>query len=377
VAKLNADLARGTVHLDFDPTTGYFKSIAAALKLPIDSQVVVFSKSSVQSRYITPQNPRAIVFNDAVVVGYIHGAEYLEFAAHDPQQGVVFYTLDQQRVDKPVIDRRDFCLSCHNANSTLDVPGMLVRSLATSATGTTLPRFGNYVSDHRSPFDERWGGYYVTGQHGAMKHLGNRLIADRNNPDALVTAETTNLTSLEGRFATEHYLSPQSDIVALLVFEHQMRMINLITRVGWDARVLAAQQRDVESALSASVNELVGYLLFVDERPLPAPVKGTTRFAERFSSEGPRDSRGRSLRQLDLSTRLVRYPCSYMIYSDAFDALPGVAKSAIYRRVQQVLSGADTASRYSRLSANDRRAVVEILRDTKKGLPDSFRLPTN
>jgi hypothetical protein len=373
VAALKADLARGAAHLAFDETTGYLPSVAAALHLPVDSQVLVFSKTSVQSRYINPGNPRAILFNDAVAVGYIHGAEYLEFAAQDPRQGVVFYTLDQRRSETPAIERRDFCLTCHNGNATVDVPGMLVRSLATMASGSTAPRFANYVSDHRSPFDERWGGYYVTGQHGSMTHLGNRQLIDRNNPDALVTDDTRNVASLEGRFALDHYLSPHGDIVALLVFEHQMRMMNLITRLGWEARVLAAQDRDSAAPASATVNELVDYLLFVDEIPLPAPVRGTSRFADTFQAQGPTDRRGRSLRHLDLSTRLLRYPCSYLIYSDAFNALPPLARRAVYTRMWQVLSGADHAKRYARRAPADRRAIVEILLDTKKDLPDDFR----
>ena len=106
-------------------------------------------------------------------------------------------------------------------------------------------------------------------------------------------------------------------------------------------------------------------MLFADEPPLPAPVKGTSGFAERFSAEGPKDAKGRSLRQLDLQTRLLRYPCSYMIYSDAFGALPAPMRAAVYARLADVLSGNDRDPRYARLSAADRRAVLDILRATK------------
>ena len=305
-------------------------------------------------------------------LGFIHGAEFLEFAAQDPRQGVVFYTLDQRAVEKPVIERRDFCLSCHDNRSTLEVPGLLVRSIVTTATGAPVPKYGNSTPDHRTPFDDRWSGYYVTGRHGALQHLGNALLVDRTS-EARVTNDTLNLDSVTDRFDAGHYLSAHSDIVALLVFEHQMHMTNLLTRIGWDARILATPPRaDAPAVLAKAAAELVDYLLFVDETPLPAAVTGTSGFAAQFGGRGPADRRGRSLRQLDLRTRLLRYPCSYMVYSDAFDALPPLALAAVYARMWRILSGQDTAPKYARLMAADRRAIVEILRDTKKELPDYF-----
>jgi len=373
VAQLNAGLRSGAVRLTFDETSGYLPSILAALHLPAESQMLIFSKTSVQSRWISPRNPRALYFNDAVTIGYIPGADFLEFAAQDPQQGVIFYTLDQQRAEQPAIERRDFCLSCHNANATLDVPGMLVRSVVATATGNTVPRFGNYVADHRSPFVERWAGHYVTGRHGAMTHLGNATLVSSANPDGLTASETMNVGSVKERFEAGRYVSPHSDIVALLVFEHQMRMTNLLTRIGWDTRLaLETGRSDAAAIMRRAANEVVDYMLMVDEAPLPDRVSGTSGFAGKFAAQGPADRQGRSLRQLDLSTRLLRYPCSYMIYADAFDALPSEARDAIYRRLWQVLSGEEAGARYARLSGADRRAMVEILRDTKKNLPAYF-----
>jgi hypothetical protein len=374
VARLNGDLQRGAAHLTFDDRLGYLPSILEALHLPSESQLLIFSKTSVQSRFINPRNPRALYFNDSITVGYIPGADYLEFAAEDPQQGVIFYTLDQRRADQPTIDRRDFCLSCHYANATLDVAGMLVRSVAATLTGNTAPRLANYVSDHRSPFVERWAGHYVTGRHGAMKHLGNATYASGSDPGTLTAGETMNVQSVSERFDAARYVSPHSDIVALLVFEHQMRMTNLLTRIGWDARVaLHAGRPDAAAIIAGAAIEVVDYLLFVEETPLPDRVTGTSGFEKKLSAEGPMDRRGRSLRQLDLSTRLLKYPCSYMIYADAFDALPVQARDAIYRRLWDVLSRRETGPKYARLSLADRRAIVEILRDTKPTLPDYFQ----
>jgi hypothetical protein len=372
VARLNAELQRGAVTLAFDPVQGYLPSILKALRVPAASQLLLFTRSSVQAPRISPRNPRALYFDDTVTLGFIPGAEFLEFAAEDPQQGVVFYTLDQRAVEKPVIERRDFCLSCHNNRSTLEVPGLLIRSIATAATGAPVPKYGNYTTDHRSPFDERWAGYYVTGHHGSLAHLGNAMLIDRTS-EARVTNDTFNLDSVADRFDSARYPSPHSDIVALLVFEHQMHMINLLTRLGWDARLLLSASRpDASAILARSAEDMVDYLLFADETPLPAAVTGTSGFAGEFAARGPADHLGRSLRQLDLQTRLLRYPCSYMIYSDAFDALPPPARDAIYQRMWRVLSGQEAAPKYARLAAADRRAIVEILRETKTDLPAYF-----
>jgi len=363
VALLRQQLADGTATLAFEPEQGYLRSVLRALRLEADSQVLVYSKTSVQAVRINPKNPRAIYFGDAVTLGYIRGADYLEFAAQDPQQGTIFYTLDQKPSDRPVIERRDFCLSCHISVATLEVPGLLVRSIVTSPTGGTLPQLGNAVVDHRTPFAERWGGYYVTGRHGAIEHLGNALV-DRNDPQA-AHATAQNVMSLRDRFDVDAYLSPHADIAALLVFDHQMRMTNLLTRAGWDSRVAAAKHQDATAANRELAEAIVDYMLFVDEAPLTARIEGSSGFAERFSSEGPRDRKGRSLRELALATRLLRYPCSYMIYSDAFAQLPAAVHDAVYLRLADVLTGRVRDAKYHRLSASDRQAVLEILRDTK------------
>ena len=374
VATLNRDIEAEKVHLQFDGEKGYLRSTLNALHIPIESQMAVFSKTSVQAQRINPKNPRTLFFNDTVAVGWVRGG-FIEVAAQDPRQGVIFYVLDQTPVEKPRFTRHNDCLTCHNSNNAMGVPGMLVRSQFTAPNGNTMPWLGNYPSDHRSPLAERWGGWYVTGKAGTIRHMGNAVVTDGRNPDSPVLNQTLNLPSLAGQFDTDAYLSPYSDIVALMVFEHQMHMMNLLTRIGWQTRYLLrnGNVHKIEmNGLSDSAKDLVDYMLFVDEAPLQSKIEGTSGFADRFSADGPRDSRGRSLRQLDLEHRLMRYPCSYMIYSEVFDSLPLEAKDAIYQRLWLVLSGATTDERYSSLSRTDRKAIVEILRETKKGLPLYF-----
>jgi hypothetical protein len=210
-----------------------------------------------------------------------------------------------------------------------------------------------FVADHRSRLDTRWGGWYLTGSPGTTRHRARAV-------DSLGAA----LSDARG------YPSLHSDVTALMVLEHQTRMVNLMTRLGWEARLRAS---DAAERTRLAARDLVDYLFFVDEAPLAGPVKGSSRFAEVFAAQAPRDTRGRSLKQLDLTRRLLRYPCSYMVYAEAFDALPETALDAVYRRMWTVLSGQDRAARYAHLTLPTRQAIVEILRETKKGLPDYFQ----
>jgi hypothetical protein len=363
VAQLNRKLQGGEVRLEFEERTGYLRSLLAALDIPIDSQIALFSGSSLQARIINARNPRTIFFNDSTAVGWMSGG-LIEVASLDPRQGAMFYLLPQSTVPQPRQLARDTrCLACHYSTATLGVPGFLVRSIPSAPSGMIMPWLGNYTTDHRSPLIERWGGWFVTGRGG--RHLGNAPIEDRTLQDVRIDDANLNVTSLADRFDTHRYLSAQSDIVALLVFDHQMRMMNLLTRLGWEARLLVHDGRGSSSSLGAVASEVVDYMLFVDEAPLDG-IRGTSGFAERFGAQGPHDGKGRSLRELDLHRRLFLYPCSYMIYSEAFNALPDAARGAVYERLWQVLSGRDSSPRYAKLSAADRHAIVEILRDTKK-----------
>ena len=368
VAQLNQSIQDGRVQLKFDGPSGYLRSVLEALNVPIESQIAVFVKDSVQRERITVNNPRTLFFNDSVAVGWVRGG-FIELAAQDPKQGVMFYALERSPTGQPQFERRDDCLSCHYSWATAGVPGMLARSS------------GQFEVDQTIPLEKRWGGWYVTGQHGSIRHLGNTNIDRLFETPA--PSNTLNWPSFEGKFDTTGYLSTHSDIVALMVFEHQMHMMNLLSRIGWEARIadyqrrsgtiapsVAETQSDTPVPLDAAAKEVVDYLLFVDEAPIADKILGSSGFAEIFASRGPYNSKGRSLRQFDLQRRLMRYPCSYMVYAPLFDELPDAARDAIYRRLWQILSGSEKDARYLRLPLADRQAIVEILRDTKKGLPE-------
>jgi hypothetical protein len=378
IARLQAQIERGERSLQFDPSKlGYLPDLLKALDVNVDSQVLAFAKNSAQPSLISPTTPRAIFFNDTVAIGSVKDSEILELAALDTAQGVNFYTL-QNVADAggPKFERQDSsCLQCHMDEANQYVAGLTVMSVYPAPDGTGLVGAFSFT-DHRTPLEERWGGWYVTGTHGSQRHRGNAVARDPFHPADLETVGTMNLKNLSTKFDAADYLAPTSDIVALMTLEHQTRMTNLITLVGWQARAVRARGgADAEAVdkLRAAVEELVTYMVFADEAPLTEPVVGVSTFTKTFAQRGPRDSQGRSLRDFDLRRRLFRYPLSYMIYAEAFDAIPDNAREQILRQLYDVLTGRNTSAKFARLSAADRLAVLEILRETKPNLPEYWK----
>ncbi len=338
---LAKELERGGAKLNFHAgAMGYLPSLLEHFGVNTDSQAMVFSKTSFQSAKISPHNPRAVYFNDTVAVGYVPGGEVLEVAALDPRQGIVFYTLDTQQAERPLLNRRDVCLKCHQGPATQGVPGIFVGSVFPNPSGSPSPA-GAIITDHRTAFAERWGGWFLS-------NLGppSRAEAVASDP-----AEPETLTPLRKTFDTANYPTPISDPVALMTLEHQTQMTNLLTRLGWEARIAGGEG---QTPADAEIEAAVRYMLFAEERPLPLPIVGVSAFVQSFPRRGPRDAKGRSLRDFDLQHRLFRYPLSYMVYSPQFDALPDTVKERIYRRLYAALAGTATAA---------------ILRATKPDLP--------
>ena len=368
VTRLERQLKSGKAKLDFAPNGwGYLPSVLKLLDIHPDSQTLVFSKTSTQAEHIGPRTPRAIYFNDDVSVGFVRNSDILELAALDPKQGVQFYVL--VNADEPEFAASEGCLRCHQGAPTLGIPGLLISSIHPSSQARQ--EHGNsFMTDDRTPLSERWGGWYVTGTTGSQTHLGNNTnLVDPVRSGGPSTDPTQNLTSLAGMLDTSKYLEPTSDVVALMTLEHQIRMTNLMIRIGWDARLGMAADK-----LNPEIEEMLKYMLFADEEPLKAPVKGVSTFTETFPQRGPRDPKGRSLRDFDLKTRLFRYPLSYMIYSAAFDGMPDKVRDRVYQRLYEILTGKDTSKTFASLAPESRGAILEILRATKPSLPESWRL---
>ena len=370
IALLQKQIERGEVKLDYSAGGwGYLPSLLDQLRINIDSQILVFSKTSLQHAKIAPKTPRAIYFNDNVTVGYVQGGSVYEFTSLDPSQGLVFYTMDTQKSEAPRFERRtNECLICH-----APAGGLLVSSVFPSADGTPLVT-GTFFAgiDHRTPIEERWGGWYVSGTHGSTQHMGNAVAPNPDRPTDLEVSGTQNLRSLSSKIDTSKYLTSTSDIVALMTVEHQTHMTNMITGLSRQFRQ-AANNGTLEKSkpsLDRAIDQMVDYMLFVDEAPLREPVQGVSSFTATFPEQGPWDRHGRSLRDFDLQRRLFRYPLSFMIYSEVFDAIPAAARQRIYQRLFDVLSGMDRNPKFAHISDTDRRAILEIVRDTKTDVPD-------
>jgi hypothetical protein len=372
VARLQKRIETGAVMLKHDETYGYLLALLDELKVPKSSQMLVFSKTSLQREHISPSTPRSIFFNDDVYVGFIPGAPLIELSIADPKLGGVFYTLDQTQTDKARITRNNQCLECHASAKTMGVPGHLARSFATDESGIVDFNSGISQVNHRTPFEERWGGWYVTGTHGQQPHRGNLIGKAAFDRQAKEPNHAGNVTNLSEYFDVSRYVRNQSDVVALLVLEHQMHMHNFITRLNYETTMQLKQYGHVRY-LKNTAESFLKYLLFAEEAALTNKVQGSAEFAKDFTSRGPKDKRGRSLRDFDLQTRLFKYPCSYLIYSDAFDALPAPMKEHVYARLWEILSGKDRSATYASLSPGTRQSIREILADTKRDLPPYWK----
>ena len=385
VSVLNEQLERGEVTLTFEAGgRGYLRSVLDAFGISPTSQILVYSQTSLQASHISAANPRAVYFNDDVAVAWIRGAPLIEIAAQDARLGTVFYQLGQTDGPAPRLNRSETCLSCHLSWDTRAVPGVFVMSTFPRTSDRDYANGG--ISDHREALDRRWGGWYVTGAKVPPRHMGNvPLIGPHAVGPEKMAAPPIFATMTDAPMMRDigDYLTPHSDIAALLVFEHQLHAMNLMTRAAWEHRLVAGPEADGPVAADAdpglaprvhqAVDELADYLLFVDEVPL-GQVQGSSGFSEWFSARVPKDSSGRSLRQLQLKDRLMRYPLSYTIYSRAFESLPPAVRQATYRRLGQILTPGKVEPKYAHLTPADRRDVLEILRATKADLPSALAL---
>jgi hypothetical protein len=401
VWRLQQQLNSGKLKLEWEPKFGYLRSLLKALEIDVDSQVLVFSRTSLQIEHISPQTPRAVYFNDDTYVGYVQNSRLIELAVVDSEKGPVFYGLENATDYPPEFNREGGrCLTCHDtyAMGGGGVPRVMVLSSPVDDAADDRGITAGSEVDDRTPFGLRWGGWYVTGNTGSRTHLGNLpLIEDRSGQKLRELRSTShNRAQLDDYFDTGKYLSNHSDVVALTVLEHQTSLHNLVTRIDYKVRTVMSRDtpasgtantanapnaiRSWEDLTSRDRSQLVNMMeplvraLFMqDAAPFEDCMASSSGFAERFSKLGPHDSRGRSLRELDLKTRLFKYPLSFEIYSEHFDALPEYALDYVYGRIAEILKGRDKTGISASMSAAERQAITEILIDTKPALAPLLR----
>ncbi|HWL61473.1 MAG TPA: hypothetical protein VNQ32_01630 [Steroidobacteraceae bacterium] len=398
VWRMQQKLASGELKLEWEPGTGYLRSLLKALEIDMDSQVLVFSRTSLQIEHISPATPRAVYFNDDTYVGFVQNSPLIELTAIDASKGAVFYGFENRQELAPEISREGGrCLTCHDTYSMSGggVPRVMVLSSPVDDPSDTRTVTSGQDVDDSTPFSARWGGWYVTGNTGKRTHLGNLPLREGRHGEKLRElrgSSNHNIDELKAYLDTSHYLSGKSDVVALTVLEHQTRLQNLVTRVNYKIRTILEREakggapaasgpirswEDISpndhTRLRQIMEPLVRALFLHDAAPFEDRMASSSGFAERFSKLGPRDSRGRSLRELDLQKRLFRYPLSFEIYSPQFDALPEYAREYINGRIVEVLQGRDTTGISEKLTAEDRKAISEILIDTKPALAAALR----
>lgn len=366
VAKIAKNLRanRAASWKPFHPDFGYLPALLEMLNVPASSQMLVFSKTSVQRQNIDPSNPRALYFSDDVYIGYIPGAPQLEIAAVDPLLGTVFYTVNQDK-DEPVRFRRsNDCLSCHASSRSMGIPGFVLRSIDTEISGEIIQATDADPIAHFTPMKERWGGWYVTNLPPDWLHRGN----SPGGQDREGEAAKQRLASIS---TSPLYPASGSDPVALLLHDHQTHMHNYITRLHLEALKSIAEFGQVRY-LDIPIRAFLRYLLFTEEAPLPSPLEPSPEFLGAFQKNAKRDSKGRSLKDFDLHTRIFRYPCSFLIDSDAFRSLPSPLRQTILERLHAILTGEDKHPDFANLSPTDCQTVLEILRDTAPDLTSGW-----
>lgn len=381
-SKLVRQIESGAVKIDTSDDQAFLRDLLAKLDVPIASQVLVYSKTSFQNGRIAPSRPRALYFSEDCYIGWVQGGD-IEIISIDPELGPIFYFLEIPRPPekKMVLFRSHECLNCHGGSRTAGVPGMLVRSVYADTRGFPLLGAGTYQTDHSSPIEERWGGWYVTGEHDGPRHMGNRLNAEAQQGSARMVRDYGTLKSLDSVINTDPYLSNESDIVALMVLEHQITVHNLITQSHYnvrrwmhhDAKVRTHQEGKpvdlrptTRRMVEAQAEKLLAAMLFENEHQLEGwGVEGGDAFQEALLANAPRSQDGRSLKDLELLSRLFRHQLSYMIYSQAFDHLPEPFKAVFYEKLHAILIGKESSDRYAYLKESERHRILKILTETK------------
>ncbi len=371
VARLQRRIDAGKTQLQGQGPQGYLKAVLAEFKVPVESQLLVFSKTARNPELIGPKTPRAIYFNDDVSVAWVPGTLELEVTALEPLKGANFYTLTQPKAgmaSAPKFARRDQCLACHAGRSTLEVPGLLLRAFQTDATGKPLVGYSTINSD--TLYERRWGGWFVTGSPTGLSHRGNLISTLDNERDRTEPGFRSEVSSLDGMFRVADYPAASSDIVAHLVFAHQMHGLNLLLRVGAEARL---QRR------SDAEDRLLRYFVFADEPELSVPpsfadqARAASPYLKWFEQQGPRDSAGRSLRQFDLSGRLFRYRLSWLVGHPLLEQLPADCRTRLLDRLWHGLTDATPEPAFDHLEPAERRDIREIVAATIPALPDVWK----
>lgn len=372
-AQLQDRAQKGEVKLDTSNDKAFLSSLLEALHIPITSQIMVFSASSLQSEIINPRNPRALYFNEDTYVGWVPGG-LVEIIAADPEMGPMFYVFNRLRPGGPVPDvqRSTKCMNCHAGNATRRLPGLIAESLLVSRAGSSLETFRRDVQGHQIPLELRFGGWHLTGQHNLSHHKANVMGIPQNGKNELSPVEPGQYSDLS------LHLLPTSDILPHLIHEHQMGFENRLVYAIYTMRQLKNDNKGLfGSAAKAEIEEraqeLARYITFADEAKFPGKgITGDAAFTKDFLSDRRTTKAGLSLKDLDMKTRIFKHRCSYMLYTDTWKEAPKDLKERVYYHMALYLRDQPDAL-HAHLAPGERVAIRSILKETMNDLPAWWR----
>ncbi len=365
--RLKTELAQGRRELDPSGELAFLQSLLRELQVPVSSQSLVFSVTSLQKPLISPRRPRALYFNDDTYVGHVPGGR-IEVISMDPHLGSIFYIFDPLRGGKvPAVARTNECMNCHAPRYLDNIPALMIESVVPGITGGGEKAFRREQSGHAIPFEQRFGGYHVTGASAGWPKLWANMFIEYRDGKAIERPIAPG-----DLFDVQTYPLPTSDLLPQLLQEHQVGFVNRALQAAYRARELQNEPASAELTreIAALATPLVRYILFADEAPLPAPVAGEARFKTDFLANRKADSKGAALKDFELKTRMFRYRCSYMIYTPTFAGLPSALKKAVLAQISAALGEGPATAEYAYLPVEEKRAIRRILAET---LPD-FRM---
>lgn len=373
-ARLLESAQKGEVKLDTRSDKAFLSSLLAALNVPVSSQLLVFSASSLQSEIINPRNPRALYFNEDTYVGWVPGG-LIEIIAADPQHGPMFYVFDRLRASGPVpnVQRSTKCMNCHAGNATRRLPGLIAESLLVSRAGSSLETYRRDVQGHQIPLEDRFGGWHLTGEHHLVNHKANVMGASRAGKLELIPVPPGEFSDLG------LHLLPTSDILPHLVHEHQMGFENRLVYAIYTHRQLKSEAQGLplgaaaKAELEERAQELARYIVFADEAKFPAQgIQGDAAYVQDFQRDRKATQAGLSLKDLDLKTRLFKHRCSFMLYTETWKEAPQELKERVYFHMAAYLRDQPDAQ-HAHLPPAERLAIRGILKETLTDLPPWWR----
>lgn len=386
-AKINAAFADKADEIRSWPARKRLRWLLEQCNAPVESQLMVFSKTSLQRDIISPSNPRVLYFSDEAYIGWVPGGS-IELTVFDPTLGATFYTLDAQATEsKELLHRSNECLSCHKSYE--HTPSLRDRSIYPDALGEPLSGSSTSNIEASTPLQERWGGWYVTGIPGDFFHRGNTMGKSAGDFEGTDALHSKCLATLPEQVDPQRYLKATSDIIPLIVHDHQVYVHNVLAHANLTSRLalyrwpamrdllgLPEQAPPAGSCLVVFNNQaekIIEALLCKGEPDWPTRgIQGNGEFEKAYAKERRPDTQGRALRDLDLKTRLFRYRCSPLIYSQSFATLPPLLREIVLQRLAAGLQAAEPTDEFKHLPADERKAIYEIIKATLPDLPKEW-----